>query len=154
MAGFKGQADFVVDAKGRIALPARMRRSLNPAANETLIMIRGFERCIYLYPSDEWEKIEREMQHLNQFRREHRAYIRNITRWVHEDSLDSQGRVLLSKNLMSFAGIEPGQRVAIIGAIEHIEVWNPDVLDEYFASQPSDYESLAEAVMGRPEDRP
>ncbi len=152
MAAFKGQEEYVVDAKGRLALPAQMRRCLNPAANQTLTMIRGLERCIFLFPKDEWETKEQHLLNLDQSKRENRAYIRMISRWAGEETLDAQGRIRLSRQLMDFAGIEPGQKVSVIGALDHIEVWNQDILDEYFSSQPADFETLAESVLRKSQD--
>lgn len=154
MAGFTGQAEYVVDGKGRIALPARMRRNLRPESDNTLVMIRGFEQCINVYPLDRWGEIEGQMESLNPYRREDRAYLRSIMRWVHEDSLDTQGRLSISRQLMDYAGIAPGSRATIVGAMDHIEIWNPETLEVYFEDQPEDFESLAERVMGRRTSEP
>ena len=145
MAGFKGQAEYSVDSKGRVAIPAKMRSALNPEAKNTFTMTRGFEKCVFLYPQDRWTEMEDEFATLSPFNREARAFVRNIVRWAEEVMLDKQGRVSLSKPLMEFA--ELSERALIIGALDHIEIWDPDAFDNYLNDQSEDYETLAERVM-------
>ena len=145
MAGFKGQAEYSVDSKGRVAIPAKMRSALNPEAKNTFTMTRGFERCVFLYPQDRWTEMEDEFATLSPFNREARAFVRNIVRWAEEVVLDKQGRISLSKPLLEFA--ELSERALIIGALDHIEIWDPDVFDSYLNEQTEDYETLAERVM-------
>ena len=145
MAGFKGQAEYSVDSKGRVAIPAKMRSALNPEAKNTFTMTRGFEKCVFLYPQDRWAEMEDEFATLSPFNREARAFVRNIVRWAEEVVLDKQGRVSLSKPLVEFA--ELSERALIIGALDHIEIWDPDAFDNYLNDQSEDYETLAERVM-------
>ncbi|HCR48476.1 MAG TPA: division/cell wall cluster transcriptional repressor MraZ [Bacteroidetes bacterium] len=150
MAGFKGQADYSVDAKGRVALPAKMRRVLSPAANDTFVLTRGIERCVYLYPLDVWNKKEAaEFEHLNQYEPETRAMLRSMYRWADEETLDAQGRVIISKRLIEFAGI--ADKVTIIGALDRIEIWNPDVLTTELAEEDAQYGARIQLVMGKRE---
>lgn len=146
MAGFKGQAEYSVDSKGRIAIPAKMRNALNPEAKSTFTITRGFESCIFLYPMDRWVAIEAEMSALNSYDRKARNFVRNILMWADEVTLDGQGRIGIPKTLTEFAGIS--DRALIIGALERIEIWNPDSFQRYLSDQDEDYESLAEHVMG------
>ncbi len=146
MAGFKGQAEYSVDSKGRIAIPAKMRNALNPEAKSTFTITRGFESCIFLYPMDRWMTIEAEMSALNSYDRKARNFVRNILMWADEVTLDGQGRIGIPKTLTEFAGVS--DRALIIGALERIEIWNPDSFQRYLAEQDEDYESLAEHVMG------
>lgn len=146
MAGFKGQAEYSVDNKGRVAVPAKMRNALNPEAKSTFTVTRGFEKCIFLYPLDHWEKMEGQFTGLNMYRGETRDFIRQIMMWAEEVTLDSQGRIGIPKPLMEYAGIS--EKAQIIGALDHIEIWDPEVFDEYLNKTPSDYETLAEQVMG------
>jgi MraZ protein len=66
--------------------------------------------------------------------------------WADEVSLDGQGRISIPKSLREFADL--GGSALILGAFDHIEIWDPDQFDEYLNEQPSDYETLAERVMG------
>ena len=150
MAGFKGQAEYSIDDKGRVALPAKMRRALSPEAKETFVATRGLEQCVFLYPQDVWEQMEEQMKSLNLFQREARDFVRNLVRWADETTLDGQGRVSLPKSLLDFAGLTAGNgsKALFIGALDHIEVWDPEVFEAYLNQQPEDYETIAERVMG------
>lgn len=147
MAGFKGQAEYSVDSKGRVAVPAKMRNVLQPEAKNTFTLTRGFEKCVFGYPQDRWEIMEKEMGSLNTYVTKSRDFIRGILMWAEEVTLDGQGRISLPRPLIDFAGIK--DRALIIGALDHIEIWNPEVFAEYLESQETDYQSLAESVMGR-----
>jgi MraZ protein len=146
MASFKGQAAYSVDGKGRVAIPAKMRAALSPEAKGTFTMTRGFERCIFLYPLDGWERMESDIAGLNMYSRQSRDFVRTILMWADEVALDAQGRVTLTRPLMDFAGIR--DRALIIGALNHVEIWDPDAFSRYLEEQPADYETLAERVMG------
>ncbi len=148
MASFKGQAEYSVDSKGRVAIPARMRNALNPDANNSFTITRGFEQCILLFPLDEWARREEEIARLNTYRSEARSFVRTIMRWADEVTLDGQGRIVVPKNLISFAGLKDA--VLIIGVLDRIEIWNPDVFAAQ-AEQEADYSEVAERIfdMGR-----
>jgi MraZ protein len=148
MASFKGQAEYSVDSKGRVAIPARMRSALNPEANNSFTITRGFEQCILLFPLDEWAKREAEIARLNTYRSEARSFVRTIMRWADEVTLDGQGRIVVPKSLIAFAGLEDA--VLIIGVLDRIEIWNPNVFAAQ-AEQEADYSDVAERIfeMGR-----
>lgn len=146
MAGFKGQAEYSVDSKGRLAIPAKMRNVLNPEAKSTFTITRGFEKCIFLYPQDQWLEKEREMRQLNAYNKETRDFFRGVLMWADEVTLDGQGRIGIPKPLIDLAGIE--EKALVIGALDYIEIWNPASFQDYLKAQEEDYETLAERVMG------
>ncbi|MDA0683100.1 MAG: division/cell wall cluster transcriptional repressor MraZ [Bacteroidetes bacterium] len=146
MARFKGQAEYSVDAKGRVAIPAKMRSALNPDAQGTFTLTKGFEKCIYAYPQDQWKIKEDEFSSLNLNNRNARHLVRMILMWAEEVSLDGQGRISLPKSLSDYAGI--GEKALIIGAMDRIEIWDQAAFEDYLNEQTIDQESLAEQVMG------
>ncbi|MEK7748795.1 MAG: division/cell wall cluster transcriptional repressor MraZ, partial [Bacteroidota bacterium] len=58
MSSFKGRFTYAVDDKGRIALPAKLRKSISTNSKGNFVVTRGLERCLYIYPHDEWNKLE------------------------------------------------------------------------------------------------
>lgn len=146
MAGFKGQEERSVDSKGRVAIPAKMRSELVPEARNTFTATRGLEQCIVLYPQNRWETMEEKLMGLNTFQRKARTFVRTIVRWAEELTLDDQGRVVLPRRLQKFAEIEG--KVTVIGQLDRIEVWSPDVLKELDEEQEESYGEIAEHVMG------
>lgn len=151
MASFKGQAYYSIDAKGRVAIPARMRNAMNPEANGTFVITRGFERCIFLYPLDRWNEIEDQIRTLDQFRADDRGFVRAIMRWAEEVAMDRQGRVSISRSLLDFARISEAEddKVLVVGAFDRIEIWNPALFEAYLNEEVGEYEVLAERVMSR-----
>ncbi len=146
MSSFKGSYIYAVDEKGRVSIPARMRKYLSPEANETFVITRGTETCLFLFPLDEWEKLEKRLKELNTFNPQHRLLVRILLMWAVEVTLDNQSRIMIPKNLLEFAKIN--KEALIIGALDRIEIWNPEVFQEYVNSQPESYESIAEKVLG------
>ena len=148
MAVFKGQTEYSVDNKGRLAVPAKMRSVLNPEAKSTFVLTRGMDRCIFAYPQDIWENdVEARLERLNNFQEESRRFIRLLLRWADESVLDGQGRVSLPKSLVKFAEIKG--RAVVVGALDHLEIWSPSRFEEYLNKEEMSYEKLAQNVLGK-----
>ena len=145
MSGFKGQSTNSVDDKCRVAIPSRMRSCMRLEANNTFVITRGFEKCIFAYPLDEWSKIEYRVAKLNPYNRKHRAFMRQFMMWAEEVSLDSKGRISLSKPLLEYAAIT--KSTLLLGSQTYIELWDPERFDDYLMEEDMDYESLAAEVM-------
>ncbi len=152
MSSFKGRYEYVLDSKGRLSIPAKLRKNLSSEARDTFVVTRGDEKCLYLYPLDEWNKLEEKLHSLNQFKEKHRYFTRALLAWTSEEIiLDSQSRISVPKNLLEFAEIE--KEIVIIGALERIEVWNPKNLNEYLNAQPENYAAIVEQVMAASIDK-
>lgn len=148
MSFFKGREIYSVDAKGRLNIPAKMRKSLSPEANDTFIVTRGpdDEPCIYAYPLDEWRTFEENLKDLNHYNEQDRFFVRALLYWADEVTLDGQFRIMLPKPLLEFANIE--KSALILGAMEHIEIWNPEIFENYLNGRSESYATVAASVMG------
>lgn len=147
MSSFKGRYAYSVDNKGRINIPAKLRKTLPPEANDTFVITRGFEQCLFAYPLDEWNKLEQSIRGLSPSNPQHRFFVRTLLQWATEAQLDGQARIIIPQDLLKFAGIE--NEVLILGVLERIEIWNPKVYEEYLMTQPTPYEAVAEIVLGQ-----
>lgn len=145
MSSFKGSYLYSVDGKGRVNLPAKLRKYVSPEANETFVIIRGLERCLFVYPADEWGKLEAVLRRLSSYDPEHRRFMRELCELASESQLDAQARLSIPQELREYAGIH--NEVRIIGTIDKIELWNPTLYDEYKKSHPEPYETIAARVM-------
>jgi MraZ protein len=145
VSSFKGSYSYSVDSKGRINIPARLRKYVSTDANDTFIVTRGYDQCLYLYPQDEWTRLELEIRQLSSTNPKHRFFIRRLLEWATEAQLDGQFRIMIPKDLLQFAGIE--NDVLIIGVLEHIEVWNPRIYEAYLKTQDESYEAVAQTVL-------
>ncbi len=145
MSSFKGSYEYSVDSKGRINIPAKLKKYVSPEANDTFVITRGFERCLFVYPLDEWNTLEQSVRKLTSSQSKHRFFERVLLRWAAESQLDAQSRITIPKELLQFAGIE--NAVLIIGVLERIEIWNPQVYQEYLKTQDETYEEVAQKVF-------
>jgi MraZ protein len=145
MSSFKGRYSYSVDNKGRIAIPAKVRKNVSPGANDMFILTRGFEQCLFLYPQDEWAKVEDTIRGLSPSNPQHRFFLRTLLQWAIDCQLDSQSRLMIPQDLLKFAGIE--DEVLILGVLERIEIWNPKIYEAYMNNQPATYETVAEVVL-------
>lgn len=144
MSSFKGRFTYAVDEKGRIALPAKLRKSIS-AASKGIVITRGFEKCLYIYPQDEWNKLEEFVRSLSFLDAQHRFFSRTLFQWATDGQLDSQSRISVPQELLSYASIK--EQAIILGVLDRVELWNPLVYEEYLKNQPHTYETVAERVF-------
>jgi len=124
---FRGVNTLNLDAKGRMAMPARYRQRLGDACDGQMVVTVDRDHCLLLYPLPEWEIVERKLQKLPSFnpsaRRLQRLYMGHAT----EVELDSAGRMLLPPKLREFAGLE--KRAVLVGQGNKFEIWDEDLWD-------------------------
>lgn len=145
MSRFKGEETYSIDSKGRVNIPAKMRKNLSEEANETFVVTRGFEKCIYAYPLDEWKKKEQSYEDLSEYDEKSRFFLRTLLRFSEDVKMDGQLRIALPKQLTDFANID--KKVTIAGVMNHIEFWDPEEYEKYMTSHDIAYEDVAEKVM-------
>ena len=143
---FIGSFKYSVDSKGRVSIPAKLRKYLTPEANDTFILTRGTAQCIDVYPMDNWKELAaNKLNQLNSFDPKEAMFIRMFLQEAAEDKLDSQSRLLIPKSLIEYAGIE--KDIFILGAVKKIEFWNPDKYEEYLKENVQSYDQIANEVM-------
>ncbi len=120
---FLGQFEIPVDDKGRVFVPVELRRKMPPEAADTLIVTRGFDRCLIAYPLPEWEKVAAKIMQLPQTDPDARMLVRSMLSQAAETRLDRQGRIAVPKMLLGRAGI--ADRMVIVGQLTRMEMWNP-----------------------------
>ena len=145
MSSFKGSYEYSVDSKGRINIPAKLRKYVSPEANDTFVTTRGFEQSLFVYPLDEWNKLEQSIRQLSASNPKDRFFTRTLLQYATECQLDGQARITIPKELLQFALIE--SEVLILGVLERMELWNPKVFQKYLESQADTYENVAQTVL-------
>ena len=141
-----GEFDCKLDSKGRMMVPSSLKKQLPEAERDGLVINRGFEKHLVIYPRKVWEEIVAELAKLNQYERKTREFIRFFTRGATELTLDASGRVLLPKSLLEFAGIKG--EVVLACQFNKIEVWAKSDYDTLLDNEPENFANLAEEVMG------
>lgn len=145
MSTFYGSEICAVDAKGRFNVPARMRRGLDPDANDSFVIVLGFEGCVNMYPQDTWARFEAKLLALSDGDEDARAFRRVILDSTHETTLDGQGRASCSAALLRIAGVK--NEAKLLGALDHIEIWNAERFEEKTKSALPNFEALARRLF-------
>lgn len=144
MSRFLGEYEVPVDAKGRIFIPAEMRRNLQPEDGDTLVVARGLDGCLTAHPQRAWAAITEKIMRLSQTDQKVRLYYRVTLSQAHEVRLDRQGRATIPRKLLERAGIE--DRMVIIGALDKLEFWNPTKWKAYMEQAEPTLEEVAETL--------
>lgn len=119
---FRGATNLSMDAKGRLAVPARHRDTLLAQCAGNLILTAHPHRCLLLYPQPAWEPIQAKMMALSSFDKQSSGLQRLLVGYAEDIALDSAGRLLVSQSLRDFAGLE--KDVMLVGQGGHFEMWN------------------------------
>ncbi len=142
MAFFTGEYDCKLDAKGRMVLPAKIKNALPEGSGDEIVVRRGFEPCLVLYPMLEYKKIFSKIAGLNEFNAEYRNLQRNFFRGNAIVELDSAGRILIPKNMLAFAGLE--KESIVVGMGNRVEIWDASKYDDYLIKDQKEFSELAE----------
>lgn len=135
-----GSYNHKIDAKGRTVLPSRIRSELG----NTVVATIGIDSCIALYPMDRWEELLLKIKDLSSFKKKTRDFRRVLLSMATEQDVDSAGRILLPALLKEYASIE--QEITLIGAEDHVEIWDTKRWEEHRKSVLLDFSDLAEAL--------
>ncbi|MCW9012684.1 MAG: division/cell wall cluster transcriptional repressor MraZ [Gammaproteobacteria bacterium] len=125
---FRGINNLALDAKGRMAVPARYREKLADSCGGRLIVTVDRDRCLLLYPQHEWEIIEAQLAALPSFNKQARHLQRLLIGHATEVDLDSQGRILLPTILREYASLE--KKCVLIGQGKKFEIWDEQSWNE------------------------
>jgi len=117
---FLGVNTLNLDAKGRMAIPAKHRDALADA--RVVVTVNPQEHCLWLYPENEWREIARKLSRLPTMDRQNRLLQRLLLGHASELDLDAQGRILLSPELREYAAL--GKKVSLVGQGHKFEIWD------------------------------
>jgi MraZ protein len=140
MRRFLGTCYHNIDDKGRLSIPSKYRRDMG----EVLVITKGHEGCLYVWPVDEWEKQAQELLELRQTASDPRDYLRELAMNADEVKLDSHGRIVIPQPLRELAGLV--REVVIGGVVNHLELWSPERLDLYRKSRKRTFEETSERL--------
>ncbi len=135
MAELLGTHEYQLDPKGRVSLPARFREAFAEGAFLTL----GQDRCLYVFPRAEWDRVRAQVDALPLSDTASRAYQRAFLGQSGEAKLDAQGRVTIPPKLRELAGIR--KEVSVLGLGARMEIWDRDTYERYSAANAGAYET-------------
>lgn len=123
MPAFSGKYYYTVDEKGRLIIPAPFREILSSNYSPKLYITNAaFDRCLHIYPHEEWGRLEEKVRGLPKMLEEVRIFMRRVIASAQECSIDKQGRILIPSAHREDAAIKGD--VVIVGQIEKIELWD------------------------------
>ncbi len=137
---FIGEYNHNLDAKGRIIIPSKFRDALS----QTFILTRGLDGCLNIYSTEQWDAIFAKLAKLPSTKKAARQYIRMLTARACECSLDNQGRIAIPQFLAKPVNIE--KECVVVGANDHIEIWDKKTWEAYYAEASESYEDVAEEL--------
>ncbi len=143
-----GTYECKVDAKGRLMLPAALKKQLSPVLQNGFVLKRAvFQPCLELYPMSEWQELMSKVNKLNRFKKKNNDFIRRFTAGVKMIEVDATGRLLIPKDLVVFANIS--KDIVVSSAVNIIEIWDKDKYEQAIDDATVDFADLAEEVMGQ-----
>ncbi|WP_227935719.1 division/cell wall cluster transcriptional repressor MraZ [Alkalihalobacillus deserti] len=138
---FMGEYRHNVDEKGRMIVPVKFRDDLG----SSFVVTRGLDRCLFVYPQDEWKKLESQLKNLPFTKKDARAFTRFFFSGATECELDKQGRVNIASPLREYAQLD--KECVVIGVSNRVEVWSKSNWEEYFAESEESFSEIAENIV-------
>lgn len=115
-----GEFQHSLDDKGRLVIP----QSFRPFVEDGLVITRGMEGCLYVFPIVSWSKIEKQLENLPLTDAESRAFVRFFYSGAYKTQMDNASRVIVPPPLRQFAAMEQDNSVVVAGAPGRLEVWS------------------------------
>ncbi len=147
MQHFIGTYECKADVKGRIMLPAALKKQLSESLNKGFVIKRAvFNKCLELYPLDQWDNLMEKVNKLNRFKKKNNDFIRRFTAGVKLVEMDTTGRLLIPKDLTNHAKIS--KEVVVSSVVNILEIWDKTFYEKSIDEATTDFAALAEEVMG------
>jgi MraZ protein len=137
---FIGEYQHTIDAKGRLAIPAKFKAKLIKGA----VVTRGLDNCLFLYPQEEWKALASRLAKLPISKANTRAFARLMLAGAMDVVPDKQGRIVLPDYLRKYAGIT--KNVVIAGLYNRLEIWDEEKWETYKKGTEKTSVDIAEAL--------
>lgn len=138
---FMGEYQHTIDIKGRLHIPARFRDGLG----ERFVATKGLDQCLFVFPMDEWQRMENRLKELPFTKADARAFVRYFFSGAAECEFDPQGRILVPQTLRDYGRLE--KDVVVIGVSSRVEIWSKAEWENYSEKADSSYEEIAEKII-------
>ena len=138
---FLGTHEPKLDEKGRLILPARFRDELS----EGLVITKGQERCLYVFPANEFSLITEHLRQAPVTEKKSRDYLRVMFAGAHDEVPDNQGRVTIPSGLRTYASLE--KNCVVIGANTRLEIWDSATWNSYLSDREKTFADVSEEVL-------
>ncbi len=139
---FLGEYHHTVDEKGRLAMPSKFRGALATG----VVVTRGLDRSLFVYPKAEWELVATKLAALPLGQADTRAFARLMLAGAMEVELDGSGRINIPEYLRTYAGL--AKDVVVAGLYNRLEVWDEATWKTYAAQTEEQGNAIAERLGG------
>ena len=137
---FIGQYRHTLDDKGRLSVPVKFRAD----AASGLVITRGLDRSLFLYPKQEWERLAQKLAALPLGKSDTRAFARLMLAGAMEADIDGSGRVTIPPYLRDYANLS--KRVIVTGLYDRMEVWDEETWNAYCSKTEAEGNDIAERL--------
>ena len=147
-----GTYECKADTKGRIMMPIAIKKQLAGFVSEGFVLKRAvFNPCLELYPLKEWMGLMESVNGLNRFNKKNNDFIRRFTAGVKTVEMDVSGRLLIPKDLVTYAKIS--KEVVVSSTVNILEIWDKELYENSIDDAKVNFGNLAEEVMGDKNDK-
>lgn len=142
---YYGEYSLNIDEKGRITVPRRTRETMEVLGHIVWYLTRGFDRSIFLFHRDEWNKIRQFVAKFPSMDAKVLDFRRLFFSSVAEARLDNQGRLIIPTHLREHAGLD--KEAVLLGVDDHLELWSKDTWRAFVAGKEAEYKTMAIPVF-------
>jgi MraZ protein len=147
MQTFIGTYEVRLDPKGRVLVPAVLKKQMGDAANEGFVMKRSvFQKCLEIYTMKDWNDLMQSFSKINRFIKKNDDYIRMFTSGLKIIEFDSMGRLLIAKDLQNFASLD--KDMVLNCKLNIIEVWDKEAYEKAVDFNNEDFSEMTEDILG------
>ena len=140
---FYGNYEHTLDEKGRLVIPRKLRQE----AGSRVFIMMGFDGALSIFKESAFEQLVKEVESLPFNKKANRAYLRLRLASACDLDVDKLGRVQIPTQLLNKYHI--GKEVVVIGAGDHMEVWDKQAYEAYEKATNEDFEEIAEAISSK-----
>lgn len=135
-----GEFHHNLDSKSRLVMPSKLLSNLG----EEVIVTRGFEKCLLVYPVEKWESMVNKFSELTITKSDTRKFLRIFLSGATSCTFDSQGRIVLTATHKNYAGIK--KEVVILGLDDHLEIWDEEAYNDFLNDNLASFAEIAETI--------
>ncbi|MCW5909335.1 MAG: division/cell wall cluster transcriptional repressor MraZ [Chitinophagales bacterium] len=141
---FLEQYECTMDDKGRVKMPAALRKEFGAGEKVKFKIAKDIEDCLVIYPLETWSKQEEQLRKLNPFNIKHQRFINTVTAGLTEVEFDSADRFLISTTLKKYLG--NSRDIILKGKFDRIQIWDAQKYEQYTQGNISNIQELSEDV--------
>lgn len=148
MQTFIGTYEVRLDPKGRVLVPALLKKQMGETAEEGFVVKRSpFQKCLEIYTLKDWQETIQGFSKINRYIKENADFIRQFTSGLKMTEFDSMGRILIAKDLQVFAGLD--KDMVLNCNMNIIEVWDKEAYEQAVSIDYEDFSKKTEAILGK-----